>query len=271
MFPPRIPTSSVVKNTIAASLKGRRAPALLASLCCVFACLICSLINSVLSIAFVGSFSFVPYIFGAVLSFFVLMPLFLGTVRYFWRFTDGAEDSPSEVFFYFSSFSLYKRAISCVFAVGLRCAVVVILCLLPYIAVSLFCEGWIFRFLGAEMPIWAQGLVLVQGFLLVAGSLGGGLLALRYYLFSAVVVMDDEIHPLEALRISSMVARQSQGSFLELLFSLLGWILLSFLLVPLFYTAPLFFGCYAVHCRYAIVNYNESLKAYSDDNFTPYI
>ena len=137
MFPPRIPTSSVVKNTVAASLKGRRAPALLASLCCVFACLICSLINSVLSIAFVGSFSFVPYIFGAVLSFFVLMPLFLGTVRYFWRFTDGAEDSPSEVFFYFSCFSLYKRAISCVFAVGLRCAVVVILCLLPYMVRSL--------------------------------------------------------------------------------------------------------------------------------------
>ncbi len=271
MFPPKIPTSSVVKNTVAASLKGRRAPALLASLCLVFACLICSLISSALSVAFIGSFSFVPLIIDISLSAFFLMPLFLGTVRFFWRFTDGAEDSPTEVFFYFSTLSLYRRAISCVFAVGLRCALVILLCFLPYIAVWLFCEGWIFRFLGTERPLWAQGLVVVQGFLFVAGSLAGGLLTLRYYLFSAVVVMDDEVHPLEALRISSMVARQSQGSFIELLFSLLGWILLSLLLAPLFYTAPLFFGCYAVHCRYAIVNYNESLKAYSDDNFEPYI
>lgn len=271
MFPPKIPTSSVVKNTVAASLKGSRAPALLASLCLVFAYLICSLVSSALSAAFISSFSFVPLIINILLSVFFLLPLFFGTVRFFWRFTDGAEDSPADVFFYFSSFSLYRRVIICIFAVGFRCLLVVLLCFLPYIAVWLFCEGWIFRFLGAERPFWAQGLVLVQGFLFIAGSLGGGLLALRYYLFSAVVVMDDEVHPLEALHISSMVARQSQGSFLELLFSLLGWILLSFLLAPLFYTAPLFFGCYVVHCRYAIVNYNESLKAYSDDNFTPYI
>ncbi len=271
MFPPKIPTSSVVKNTVAASLKGRRAPALLAALGFVFTCLICSLIGSALSVAFIGKFSFVPNIFSVLLAAFFVLPVFLGTVRFFWRFTDGAEDSPAEIFFYFSSLSAYKRAVACIFTVGLRCALVVTLCFLPYIVVWLFCEGWIFRFLGTERPIWAQGLVLVQGFLSFAGFLAGGLFALRYYLFSAVVVMDDEVHPLEALRISSMVARQSQGSFLELLFSLLGWILLSLLLAPLFYTAPLFFGCYAVHCRYAIVNYNESLKAYSDDNFTPYI
>ena len=90
---------------------------------------------------------------------------------------------------------------------------------------------------------------------------------LKYYLTPAIAVMDDDLLLMEAVHISTMVARKSAGSFLSLIASLAGWILLSFLGIPLIYTAPLFFGCYAIHSRYALVNYNLILDFYKKEGY----
>lgn len=267
MFPSRIPTSAVVKSTVKASLKGKGVSATLAALTPFCAYLLFYALISGFSMMLTGYLVWVAVAVLAIFFMFVLHPVILGALRYFWRLTDGADDSPSEVFYYFGSLFLYKRALKCILLMLFKCFTALFTCLLPYLIVSVLSAAWVYQFLGTEMPLWVAGLALVQSFLRMVGIFAGLAVISRYYLLPAITVMDDDMLLLEALHISVMVSRRSVSAFLGVIVSLLGWGLLSLFTAPLIYTAPLFFGCYAVHCRYALVNYNLSLDFYAKDNF----
>lgn len=267
MFPSRIPTSSVVKSTVKSALKGKRIAATVAAIIPFFAYLLCYVLISGLSVILTGPLVWIAVLTLAALFLFAVHPIVLGTVRYFWRLTDGAVEEPIEVFYYFSNFFLYKRALKCILLMLFKCFTALFTCLLPYLIITVLSEAWIYQFLGTEMPLWVAGLALVQSFLQVVGLFAGAAVISRYYLLPAITVMDDDVLLLEALHISVMVSRRSVSSFLGLIVSLLGWILLSFFTAPLIYTAPLIFGCYAVHSRYALVNYNLSLDFYAKDKY----
>ncbi len=263
----QVPNSRAVKSTVKATFKGRFIPAGVAGIIPYFIYLFIA--------AFAGIFSMIlrHYDAVAVLLFaffgiFLFAPVLLGTVRWFWRATDGCEDSPSDVFYYFSSFFLYKRAMKTALFVLFKCFTAIFTCLIPYFVISVLSNSWIYQFLGAEIPLWVAGLALVQSFLRVVGILSAFAVVSRYYLFAALIVMDEDMLLLEAMHISVMVSRRSVSAFIALVLSYLGWILISFLGVPLFYTAPMFFAAYAVHSRYALVNYNQNLDRLKTQQFT---
>lgn len=267
MFPSRIPASPVVKSTVKSALQGKRISATIAALIPVFTFYMLYLIMSSFSFILTDALSWILLTAMAVLFLFVLNPVLLGAIRFFWRLTDGADDGPAEVFYYFGSFFRYKRAMKSIFLMIFKCFTALFTCLLPYIIITILSEAWLYQFLGTEIPLWVAGLALVQSFLRVVGIFAGLAVISRYYLFPAIVVMDDSMLLLEALHISVMVSRRSVSYFLGLAVSLFGWILLSLLVAPLIYTAPLFLGCYAVHCRYALVNYNLSLDFYANESY----
>ena len=263
----QVPKSRAVKSTVKATLKGRLIPAGIAGTIPYFIYLFIS--------AFAGVFSMILRHFDAVvvllfslLGIFLFAPAVLGAARWFWRATDGCEDAPADVFYYFSNFFLYKRALKSILFLGFKCFTATFTCLIPYLVISVLSNSWIYQFLGAEIPLWVAGLALVQSFLRVVGILAAITVASRYYLFIALVVMDENMLLLEAMHISVMVSRRSVSAFITLVFSFIGWILISFLGVPLFYTAPMFFAAYAVHSRYALVNYNQNLNRFKNEQFT---
>ena len=266
MFPSKIPSSTVVKNTVNASFKGKRFLVTLVSLCSVFAFYMFSMLIGAIS-SINGAIFTAPVVavyLAAIL--FIVLPVTLGVVRFFWRLTGGAEDKPTEVFYYFSSATLYKRAVKTVLLIAFKCVCCFIICLLPYLIVNVLSHSWIYQFLGTEVPVWVAGLALVEAFLKVTGIFAASLMALRYYLVPCIVAMDDDLLLFEAVHISVMVSKRSLGSFGVLVVSLLGWAVLSLFVIPVIYTAPLFFGCYVVHSRYALVNYNLSLDFYNNEN-----
>lgn len=259
MFPEKIPGSSVVKNTVRAAFSGRYINTAAAALMPVFAFYMIMLLASCLLLT---GFKYSGLISVAILiltAFFLGYPLFLGSVRYFWRLTDGINEGPAEVFYYFSSLRLYKRAIKSALLLTFKFLTAFIPSMLPYYITVLFSNAWIYRFLGTEIPLWVAGLALLSAFLYYAGIFIGAVIFMRYYLFCAVVAMDDDLLIYEAAHISTMISSRSIGAFAALIVSILGWILLSLLIAPMVYTAPFIMGCYAVHCRYAIVNYNMTL------------
>ncbi len=265
MFPEKIPGAMVVKSTARISLSGKYITAAVAALLPILA-------YYLLSITISCAFEVLPqktglYIGAAavLLSVFVLFPLFLGSARYFWRLTDGLDEDPATVFYYFNSFACYKRSLKSAILLIFKFSTTFIPCMLPYFVTVLLSDGWIYRFLGTEIPLWVAGLALLSAFLKYAGVFVGLLLFLRHYLFVAIVVMDDDLLIYEADHISTMVASRSIGSFAALIASLLGWVLLSVLIAPMLYTAPLIMSCYVVHCRYALVNYNRTLEFYSKE------
>lgn len=266
MLPSKIPSSYVVKNTVMASFKGKRILVTLASLCSVFTAYVFSMIVGALSSMNNGILTTPVQLVYLAAILFIVFPVTLGVIRFFWRLTGGAEDKLIEVFYYFSSAILYKRAVKTVLLITFKCVCCFIICMLPYLIVNLLSHSWIYQFIGAEVPLWVAGLTLVEAFLKVAGIFAATLMILRYYLVPAIIVMDDDLLLFEAVHISVMVSRRSLGSFGVLVVSLLGWIILSLFALPVIYTAPLFFGCYVVHSRYVLVNYNLSLDFYNNEN-----
>lgn len=267
MLPSHIPQSSVVKSTAKASMKGKEISAIIAAMTVVLSLLFLLMLSGGLSVISSGIMGLGVIAVAAVLFLLVFFPVILGSVRYFWRLTGGADDGPAEVFFYFQSLFVWKRAIKAGLFMLFKCFTAMFTCLLPYFIVTVLSNSWIYRFLGTEVPLWVAGLALVQSFLQVVGVFAGLAVISRYYLFAAIVVMDDDMLLLEAMHISVMVSRRSVSAFLALVVALFGWIILSFLALPLLYTAPLFFGCYAVHCRYALVNYNMNLDYYTKEQY----
>lgn len=267
MFPIQIPHSPAVKSTAKASMNGKEASAAIAAMTVVFSFIFMLMLISVVSIMSSGRIGIVGIATAVLLFVLIFHQVLLGAVRFFWRLTQGAEDSPTEVFYYFTSFFRWKRAVKACLFMTFKCFTAMFTCMLPYLIVTLLSNSWIYRFLGTEIPLWVAGLALLQSFLQVVGLFAGLAVISRYYLFAAIVVMDDDMLLLEANHISVMVSRHSVSSFLALCVSLFGWIVLSFLCLPLLYTASLFFCCYAVHCRYALVNYNMNLDYYTKQQY----
>ncbi len=265
MFPEKIPGSNVVKSTAKASLFGKYITATVTALLPMFFYCILNMLYFCISSVIPRRFGVLIVLIAVLTAFAVLFPLLLGVVRFFWRLTDDLDEAPSAAFYYFKSFFLYKRAIKSILLLTFKVLTTFIPCMLPYYVTVLLSNSWLYRFLGTEIPLWVAGLALVSEFLKYAGIFLGSLILLRHYLFLAVVVMDDELLIYEAAHISTMVSSHSIGAFASLIVSLLGWVLLSFLIAPLIYTAPLIFSCYAVHSRYAIVNYNRTLEFYSKE------
>lgn len=258
----KIPNSGVVKSTVKAILKGNRIPAGVVGTIPYLIFLLATAIAGVFAML-LTRVPLVADVILALLIIFLFAPCFLGAIRWFWRATDDCFDNPSEVFHYFSSFFLYKRVMKCVLFIIFKCFTAFFTCLLPYLIVTVISNSWIYKFLGTEVPLWVAGLALVQSFLRVVGIFAGLVVISRYYLFPVIFVMDDDMLLLEAMHISVMVSHRSTVSFIGLVFSFIGIIALSFLTVPVFYTAPILFAAYAVHSRYALVNYNQNLDRFN--------
>ena len=251
----RIPDSQVVKSNVKAVLKNRRISAgivgifpyliylVLVSLYGVFAMLLIGRRLTAVSVA-------------VVIGLFLLLPVVLGAIRWFWRVADGCEDAVTDVFYYFTSLFLYKRALKCIFLFMFKCLMAMLISLLPYFVITLLSNSWIYQFVGTEIPLWVAGLALVQAFLRIVG------------IIAVLVVTDDNMLLLEALHISILVSKRSAVYFLALVISLVGYMLLSLFMVPIFYTAPIFFTAYVVHARFAIVNHNQNLDRLKKEQYT---
>lgn len=106
----RMPNSYVVKSTAKSALKGRFITAGVAGILPYFIYLVILALSGVFAMILPHRLFVVLALF-VLLSVFLFAPAMLGSVRWFWRMADGCEDSPTEIFYYFSSFNNYKRAI----------------------------------------------------------------------------------------------------------------------------------------------------------------
>ena len=268
MFPSRIPASPVVKSTVKSALKGKRLEATIAAMIPVFAYYLVLVLSEGFSYLLTGWLSIASVGLTVLLIIVLVYPILLGAIRYYWRITDGVSTDPVDVFYYLGDMFRYKRALKSALLMAFKCFAALFTCLLPYILITLLSNAWLYQFLGTEIPLWVAKIELVKSFLRVVGIFAGITVMSRYYLFPALVVMDDGMHLLEAMHISVMISRRSVASFLSLVISVSAWMVLSLFVAPLLYTAPLFLGCYAVHCRYALVNYNLSLEFYAKDKYS---
>lgn len=251
-------SSTAVKKTAKTALAGRWISCMIAASVCLFAALVTYLAAGLLSEVFAwrGTFLLVRLI--AVL--FADIPLLIGVMSYFWRMLWDAEDRFSVCFRFFSDKKQYVRVLKTEFGVIFRCLLIGIVLFLPAVLIDVFSGNTVYALLGISRPEWLSNLWMVSRILKVFAGTVLALISLKFYMVPFLLVADEEMDPLEILHISQTVAKETAVEFIWLILSLLPWILLSVLVVPMIFTLPFIVTAYLVCCRFVTAQYNRMLK-----------
>ena len=253
--------NSVVKLTARTALKNNWLKCIAASLALIFSCII--LLSAADYAAYISNGA-VGYILLGVGAVFLVFPLFLGLVRFFWRMIFGADDRWPLLFYYFSDRKKYGRALRLSLALALRAAGFALIMFLPAIIVDLFAGVKIYDMMDIPIPIWTGNLYYVSVFLKTVAAVILFFVMVRYYLAPFLAVADEDMEVAEAMHMSCTVSKDTALDYIYLIFSFLGWILISVLIFPLVFTVPYFMTSLSVHTRFAVAEYNKKVEKNSD-------
>jgi len=260
--------SNVVKITAKTSLKGNYIKVLINSAVLIFSFIFNYYISSLVYL-FAGKI--ITDIFNMLFFVFIIFPLIIGIFRYFWRLIFNCADNPITVFYYFSSKSLYFKTIKLLLSVIIKLLPIAILIFLPAIFVWLLSKNWIFDLFNISIPLWSRNLEYAIAFTNTLSTVIVSLISLRYYIAPILIVSNEDMNIKEAMNLSIIISKKSALDFIYLIFSFLGYIILSVFAIPLLFTIPYFLTAYVVHARFVIAEYNnlvENLKNEEYPSFT---
>lgn len=200
------------------------------------------------------------YTLSLITGVFIGIPSFLGVLRIYKDIYDLGKADFTQVFFYFSKPSRYFRAVRYILSVAIPIALASFLLLSPSIALDYISEGGIDFLFNQGIPIWVSNLSVIATFLRCAAVAVIILIAIKFYMSAYIFVINDYLSPIEIIRSSFDVSYYSNPAFITLLFSMLGWALLGFLIIPAIFTVPYMVMSYVTHAKYAVTFYNNNLS-----------
>ncbi len=259
--------SGIVKQTARTALRGNWVKATIATSAVIFPVFICIFVADL--VATISS-SFAGITIMLILSFLLLLPLFLGALGFFRRILWGQDDSVLMIFRYFSSIADYCRAIHLSFLVIIRLLANAILLFSPGLIVRVFAGNKLYSLINVSMPVWAESLIYVSYFLLALGALALFFVMLKIYLAPFLFVADEDMDVDEVINMSQIISKRTSPDFFWLVLSFAPWILASVFVIPLVFTLPYFICSYLVHCRFAVAQYNRDVDRFNTDNSTTF-
>ncbi len=252
-----IPTSSVIKRASKATLKGRWAASIIVSSILIAVFFLCSYSAAICSFF---AAEFLVEIFSLILEILILFPIALGVLRYFWRMLYDNEDNPIAVFYYFSDKRLYLRSLSLIFSLAFKALIYGLLLNIPFFIVKALSHSVLYEFIGLSMPVWSANLTNVCVILRIISGIALIFVMLKFYLAPMLFVADENMEAAEAVHMSSIISKKSSVDFIYLGFSFIGWLILSVLILPLFFTLPYIAFSYLIHSRFVISEYNSHIE-----------
>ena len=249
--------NKAVKATAKSYLKGRFIDVLVVSLITIFTYFILNLLSSIM-VTVIGEIF--GNIFFIAIALFIFIPLFFGFLRYVWRLLFDCVDNPISVFYYFSKRKNYFKIFKFILFYIFKMFCYGIFLFFPAFAVWFISQSFLYELIGTSIPMWTANLNGVFIFLKSFGNILLFILMIKYYLAPFLIVVDDNMDIIEAMHNSKIIARKTGTDFIFLIFSLIGWILLSLFVIPIIYTLPYLATIYLVHCRFCIADYNKNIK-----------
>lgn len=256
--------TNAVKATAKTALKGNWLKAIAVCLIAVFSAFIGLYTISLLS-SLIGEIA--ANILSLIFNVCLILPLGLGIIRYIWRMLFSVDDNPICAFYWFSSKDLYVAAMHFIMLIVLRVIFWLVILNIPTLLLFILSKNFVFDILDIAMPLWAANLNYSVNFLFNASVIVTFFIMLKYYMAPLLFVADDEIDAYEALHMSTVISKRSGIDFVYLIFSFLGWLFLSMLVIPLIFTLPYMFTAYAVHVRFAVAEYNRHIEERGKKNF----
>ncbi len=252
------PSSRIIKETARTQLKNHWVQAIFVTLVLLAVVLFVQIFSSAFfylfkRVVYSGtSLSAVGIVLVVVCSLFSLclvIPVFQGTVRWFWFLGIDKVLPIQDIFYYYSEVRLFVKALAVNLQLAARVVITVILCCSPATIGLRAAEA-----LEKEFKYIAK---LVSGFsffLLLAGVLLALKLVSKYLIIPALLAAKEELDINDITTISKIITFGKNG-YMPLVASFIGWIILSFLGVTLLYTVPYFLAAYVVFARFTITNH----------------
>lgn len=209
-------------------------------------------------------------IFSLILTLLILAPIFFGFLRYFWRLVCGVTENPIMIFYNLSSFKNYKKVLKISFSLFIRILVYYIILTIPALFIDFLASGDFFEFFKIPIPLWAANLTNVSLFLRFIAVTVTAFISLKYHIAPMLVVVNEDMDIDEAIHMSKVISKTTTIDFLFLIFSLLGWFVLSLFVFPLIFTIPYFVIIYLLHCSSVVAAFNETVKAINNRDFPTY-
>ncbi len=253
--------SKAVKATALATLKNQWPGAIAAAVIpLAFFLLTINIFSLLLNVLPTLIFDVIVSVFLSITLFFVGIPLILGVLRYFWGLSLDTPISLSGVFYYFSSVTVYKRVMAFAFLLFGKLIFQSVILLLPSFIIDLAQRFSSTLFSGGVEPLWFSNIWIFSVVLRTIAICCIVYTVSRYYLAFFLFISNDSIGAADTVHKAYVISKYCEGSFVTLILSLSGWILLSVFFAPLIFTLPYILMCYIVHSRYAAVNFNLKLK-----------
>lgn len=260
-----LPSSKIVKEDAKKHLSGKWPLSIAAIMISLFFVFFLLMLFSFMGQFFTGGMPLiivsVSVIFiGALLGF----PLNLGVLRFFRYIYEDKDTSLYTVFYYFSSRRLFSKTLKLFLLLTSKIALVALLLLLPATITDLLASGRLPLFADSGMPIWFSNLWVFSAFLRGIAAVIFFIIVIRHCPSLYIFIINDELDCFEIMHLSTKVSKRSAGAFIGLIFSFLGYFLISIFVVPLIFTLPIFIISYLTHSAAAIELYNKKIVS---DNF----
>ncbi len=261
-----LPSSKIVKEDAKKHLSGKWPLSIAAIMISLFFVFFLLVLFSLLVQFFSGG---IPLIILSVSVIFIAallgFPLTLGVLRLFRYIYEAKDTSLYTAFYYFSSRRLLLKTFKLFILLTSKIALIALLLLLPATITDLLASGRLPFFADSGMPIWFSNLWVFSAFLRGIAAVIFFVTVIRHCPSLYIFIINDDLDCFEIMHLSTKVSKRSAGAFIGLIFSFLGYFLISIFVVPLIFTLPIFIMSYLTHSAAAVELYNK--KTVSDDFF----
>ena len=180
---------------------------------------------------------------------FVTYPLLLGIFHWFWIVTTGEKASLALCFYYFSSKREYASSLRLSWTFAWRIGLLQIVAYIPdtvkYL-LDLLPQSLFNDFLQNLIYIGSSAFILVITILIFVFTV------LPLLPLPATIVNYRHDRFEDNIKEAKLISKGLQPRFIGFFITLLGWALLTLFVIPMLFTVPYFFACYAVLMRFAI-------------------
>ena len=259
-----VASSAIIKKTAKTLMRGKWIRYCVLSLVPIFLTLSCVLISELY--LYSPELIYTYWAMAVLLGVFLLAPLYLGTLRVFWRMYMGVDDDIVTLFYYFGDITLYKRALGLIFRSLARLVGFGTIFSLPAIVTRILSSNKFYDTIGFEMPEFAASLGVVSNVFSVLGLTITLFVVLRWYLAPFFFVADEGMEPAEAMHMANVMSKCTYVDFISLIICCLHWILLCTLCLPAPVTLPYLMNIYLVHARFATAKYNNTVEQLTNND-----
>jgi hypothetical protein len=183
----------------------------------------------------------------------------------------GVKENPVIIFHYFSEKKLYFKSLALIVSLLVRIIISFIVACIPVFIAELISSSWLYSVLDVSIPIWTVNLTDIINILKVIAVASTLVSSFKYYLAPMLFVADEDIAVAEAIHLSTVIEKRTLLDFVFFVFSFMGWIVLSFLVIPLIYTIPYFIISYLIYCASAVDGFNEKIRQLNNEEIPTYI